>query len=164
MKKTIMFLLSCSMILSLFGCKSQNFQFTNIDGINDLKCIISISSLHESEEDVSNGIDDGSGDSSTIIEDPVIKEAYSLISENCVSISEFQVENEDTLLYITFCSGDIASAKTACDGITHFGSFVITKTGKFIAKSTPNSNKSYYYQGDEDLYNKIMAVIAGCRY
>ena len=164
MKKTMMFLFTCSVLLSLFGCKSQNFQFADIDEITDVKCMVSVGPLDESEQDASGGIDDGSGDSSIVIEDPVIKDAYSLISENSVLISGFEVENEDTLLYLTFYSGNIDSAKATYDGAICLGSFVITETGRFIAKSALDANKSYYYQGDEDLYNKIVAIIAECAY
>ena len=126
----------------------------NIDGLN---CFVSINTPGEPPKDNSGGIDDGSGKNSTVIEDPEIKRAYALISQNCSVIDEFNIDEESNYMYLNFYSHDEVS-----DTNIYYGTFTVTQDGKFIAHDT-SSDIKYYYQGEENLYTDIIAVIASCR-
>ena len=120
MKKAVILLLLFCIVVSMFGCNSQDFSFIDIDNIDDIKCLVSIKSpsIVEIENGISDGSNVGYGNFSDIIEDPTIKSAYSLLSDNAVVISEFDINDEDWLMYLTFYSGDEPIAKEDNDKIS----------------------------------------------
>ena len=162
MRKITIFLLICSMFLSFAGCGADGFKFENIDNIDDLKCCVYIKSINVDEAE--NGIDDGFGDSTSIIEDPTIKEAYRLISYGGSSSAAFDTESESKLISLTFYSGDSLAGETDGENVKFYGVFNITESGKFTASSAPYDDTCYYYVGSKNLYNSIIEIISRCKY
>ena len=164
MKKILAFIILLFISVTFAGCNTHGFSKRNVRNVENLKCYVSTVGFFMSEDLESNGIDDGSGSTATVIEDQNIKDAYDVIVNNLNQKTKtLDYSDGDGVLYLAFYTGDESASKVLFEGLEFYGAFVVTENGSVEAYNTPQEESGTCYTGASTLYSEIMRIISECR-